>query len=641
MQHEQVVQVGASLMLACLCLTACGAKEAADPDASQSGPVALTAGAGTGAATMDPFTVGRSTAVTTAPIKSAAATAMLPSRAPGVSSFIDCYDVVPGIPLCSGIEPLASGWIAFVAQRGPSERPELAQVRQLDGDGGWWPESDGRLDGPVWSASGDYLVWDRWIPEHPPLPRGWADGGNVVFDRSGQPIQLDEHLDLNTAPRFLSGAQTPDSAEALLMHDSTNTIAVPLTEGRPRRMPVPPSSVHETSWVLAVDGRLAALRFVPTKGQPDPPQYLVVWQHWWDGRWSNLALSGGTPFPDLRLIAWSPSGRRLLASRSGHILSNSMSWAPDLVSIDAETGVEQTLPLRWSSYGAILGARSSQGLWRPGGSEELIVTGEPRDVNPATSAGDAVSRLAWVDLSTGALRWLTNDRLRATSAAWSPDGRRIAFAAQDATRGLPEGWPMLGSQDTFEARRGMALFLLELDTGALRQLTEPGEGWDSRPEWSADGSRLLYARGFDPAEGASERAGRTQVRVLILDEGRDELILDHVGDDWAWSEVPLEPGRRKAIQADVSTIASGIGALRFLELRGAKLESGILDVEAIAEGEQLLLVLQAYVLAQRQAHRFGLGASLRQAQELLEDDIVDVDRGTHRHLLAIERYARV
>jgi hypothetical protein len=351
---------------------------------------------------------------------------------------------------------------------------------------------------------------------------------------------------INYDRHFLSARQTPDGAEAIMARDKTGSIAVSMHDGRARRMPVPPSE-RTTSWVLGESGRLAALRYPRWPRSADLPQHLALWSTWWAGRSTNLSLTGGTADPDLALLDVSPSGRWLVALQGSHVLANTNWFAVEVVRIDARTGTERLLPIRSSEFGGILSARGAYGRpWRPGGRDELLLVGQPVDPAADSAIGPHVeiSRLALLDLAHPQLRWLTDERLRVTAPAWSPDGRQIAFAAQDAERPIPDTWPMLGLEDTYAARRGMSLHLLDLETNALRRLTEPGDGWDSGPEWSADGSRVLYMRGFDPdispETGSPAGLSRKQVRVLILNEGRDELLLDHVGSDWAWSEGAID-----------------------------------------------------------------------------------------------------
>jgi len=52
-------------------------------------------------------------------------------------------------------------------------------------------------------------------------------------------------------------------------------------------------------------------------------------------------------------------------------------------------------------------------------------------------------------------------------------------------------------------------------------LTHPGDAVDGWPQWSADGTRLLYTRQHD---------GYTDVRVVTLEGNRDELLVTGLAD---------------------------------------------------------------------------------------------------------------
>lgn len=77
-----------------------------------------------------------------------------------------------------------------------------------------------------------------------------------------------------------------------------------------------------------------------------------------------------------------------------------------------------------------------------------------------------------------------------TDPAPAPDGRRLAFAQ--------EGW----------------IWILDLETGAAERITR-GPGVDSRPRWSADGSRITFVR---------DTGSDTAVIVRTLSSGAETVI---------------------------------------------------------------------------------------------------------------------
>jgi DNA-binding winged helix-turn-helix (wHTH) protein/Tol biopolymer transport system component len=123
---------------------------------------------------------------------------------------------------------------------------------------------------------------------------------------------------------------------------------------------------------------------------------------------------------------------------------------------------------------------------------------------------------------------LTRDPASERSPAWSPDGNQIAFVRQlDPSRANIVVVPALGGAerklesvrmsqrypfsiawtpdskqllfttqigDARDVSRNYGLALLSLETGLVRSLPLTGEGYDTSPAFSPDGSRLAFAR---------------------------------------------------------------------------------------------------------------------------------------------------
>ena len=75
----------------------------------------------------------------------------------------------------------------------------------------------------------------------------------------------------------------------------------------------------------------------------------------------------------------------------------------------------------------------------------------------------------------------------ASWTAWSPDGTRLAFAAEN-----------LGSDDGYWARH---IWVIEADGSNMVQLTS-GPQWDNSPSWSPDGNQIVFQRAF--TDGGSQ-----------------------------------------------------------------------------------------------------------------------------------------
>jgi Tol biopolymer transport system component len=75
----------------------------------------------------------------------------------------------------------------------------------------------------------------------------------------------------------------------------------------------------------------------------------------------------------------------------------------------------------------------------------------------------------------GATSAITNPSLGwDADPAWSPDGRRIAFARA--------------------GENGADLYVLELATGRVDRLTESPAVVEAHPDWSPDGRRIAFSR---------------------------------------------------------------------------------------------------------------------------------------------------
>lgn len=119
------------------------------------------------------------------------------------------------------------------------------------------------------------------------------------------------------------------------------------------------------------------------------------------------------------------------------------------------------------------------------GQERQVTSGKTINTQPSLAAN---GRLAYVSMVDGRpvvflefglgekARRLTSDAGRAeTSPSWSPDGRQLAFYSLDLGNGSSE------------------MRIVELESRREVSVPAPGKGLGpSRPEWSADGSRLVF-----------------------------------------------------------------------------------------------------------------------------------------------------
>jgi len=133
------------------------------------------------------------------------------------------------------------------------------------------------------------------------------------------------------------------------------------------------------------------------------------------------------------------------------------------------------------------------------GANRTRVTHDPaEDVSPAWSPdGDQIAfvserhgntDLFVIEPDGGHERRLTTDRATDESFSWSPRGDRIVYVSY--RHGAEPENVGLGDAE---------VFVVDLRSGEQRNLTRNPD-WDGDPDWSPDGSRIVFTRRTDHAE---------------------------------------------------------------------------------------------------------------------------------------------
>ncbi|HEY3121383.1 MAG TPA: S9 family peptidase [Vicinamibacteria bacterium] len=181
---------------------------------------------------------------------------------------------------------------------------------------------------------------------------------------------------------------------------------------------------------------------------------------------------------------WSPDGTRIafLAGRG----EQAQVWV-----VPAEGGAPQQLSKHEAGVSTL--------EWSPDGRRLLLIASGPgKPPDPYVLGRQWRNQGLWsMDAAGGPATALTDRAEHVRSAAWSPDGRRIAFIA------TPD--PEADSSQEARAR------VLEVDTRTVADV--PDGGLASSVSWSPDGHRLAFVRAFD-RRGWS----REDLYVWTLDE---------------------------------------------------------------------------------------------------------------------------
>jgi len=180
--------------------------------------------------------------------------------------------------------------------------------------------------------------------------------------------------------------------------------------------------------------------------------------------------------------AWSADGRRIA-------LAAVSAGKPVLSVIDARSGRlehEFTLP----EIGEIFNP-----TWSPDGKRIAF----------AAIAG-GLTDLFEIELQSGTVRRLTDDQYADLEPAWSPDGSSIAFVTDRFSTGL--------DSLTFGNER---LALLDVATGAVREVASFHDGKNINPQWSPDGKSLFFV---------SDHGGVSNVYRVSLAGGEITQVTD-------------------------------------------------------------------------------------------------------------------
>ncbi len=413
------------------------------------------------------------TATLTAPI-SAAPSATPPANAtvaptPGVAAT--------GLPAAPPTQP-APG-----TPGGPSQLGKLAFVR----DGAIWvmdlpdgtprPLTRGSHDQePQWSASGRWLAYrgngTLWLARD--------DGSQAHAAGSSYP----------QGRRLWAPA-----ADELLCFTAGGGLGIVQADKPGIRELVPPTNgrrgdgISSAAW--SPDGQALAYARVDTLVEAGQPagQVASLRRINADGTGDRELLNLGRPSTDGLIAAgWSPDGARILYRVVPYFSGSFLADGTAIWSIPAGGGTPVQIGKNLSALPRTDGVLDYADFlaWAPSAN---AAGGDLAATFGFYRGAWTNKRIGVAGVQTGAVRLLSPEGMAATSAAWSPDGRALAYSA------MPDTGDLVGGDTARQGLMARRIYVANTQGDPQpRQLAADPAYRDELPLWSADGQEILFAR---------------------------------------------------------------------------------------------------------------------------------------------------
>lgn len=188
---------------------------------------------------------------------------------------------------------------------------------------------------------------------------------------------------------------------------------------------------------------------------------------------------------------------------------------------------------------------STSPRWSPDGKSLAFLSSRPAEATPAGAPGAAPAgttepvraQVYLLSMNGGEAKRITNLKNGVSVFRWSPDGTRLVVVSRvgpsdsrpdnkdrSDVRHYKNSSYKFNDTGWFDDRR-THLWLVEMNSGSAKQITE-GDDWnDSDPQWSPDGTRLAFVSNRTGKEYEENR--NSDVWVISAEGGKLTKISDH------------------------------------------------------------------------------------------------------------------
>ena len=282
-------------------------------------------------------------------------------------------------------------------------------------------------------------------------------------------------------------------------------------------------------WVINPDG--SGLKRI-TNAAPDDPRFSATWSP--DG--NQLAFvtyrlfdSSNGQFKSLNVWIMNADGSGLKPITSDPKRTfYDVTWSPDghkfaatcaLVEISKQAGVSYSSAnvciVNADGSGVVPVTRLTNNqtvieniVWSPDGRKIAFLSNRLLDGSEDEKPLNLLSRNIWIMDPDGShampLTQFTEDHLRITSLAWSPDSHKLAYISNRALDG------------SLSVARGRNLWLMHADGSGSSPLTRFHQADCRGFSWSPDGSRLAFASNV-PLDGSDHDGAPSNIWVMKSD----------------------------------------------------------------------------------------------------------------------------